>query len=149
MRLCTRQTCLAHWNNSQQIDMLPPHLGHIILISSQPVFALSPQCCVLSGEATNTKFIVFGLTCPRLEPTIYHEHANHYDTDAVYNQLGIISKFPSQHFWTKFTVVLWVGSFQPFSYSKLCNQSLPGITNKVMIFFIPATGRCTRYIFRL
>jgi hypothetical protein len=29
-------------------------LWHIILIPSQPVFALSPQCCVLSGEATNT-----------------------------------------------------------------------------------------------
>jgi hypothetical protein len=37
-------------------------LGHIILIPSQPVFALSPKCCVLSGEATNTNFIVFGLT---------------------------------------------------------------------------------------
>jgi hypothetical protein len=31
---------------------------HIILIPSQPVFALSPKCCVLSGEATNTNFIV-------------------------------------------------------------------------------------------
>ena len=37
-------------------------LRHIILILSQPVFALSPSCCVLSGEATNTNFIVFGLT---------------------------------------------------------------------------------------
>jgi hypothetical protein len=34
-------------------------LGHIILITSQPVFALSPECCVLSGEARNIKFIVF------------------------------------------------------------------------------------------
>ena len=32
-------------------------LGHIILIPSQPVFALSPSCLVLSGEATNTNFI--------------------------------------------------------------------------------------------
>jgi hypothetical protein len=41
---------------------------------------------VLSGEATNTNIIVFGLTRPGLEPTIYHtrgEHANHYTTDAV------------------------------------------------------------------
>jgi hypothetical protein len=41
---------------------------------------------VLSGEATNTNFIVFGLTQPGLEPMIYHtrgEHANHYTTDAV------------------------------------------------------------------
>ena len=43
---------------------------------------------MLSGEATNTNFIVFCLTQPGLEPTIYHtlgEHANHYATDAVQN----------------------------------------------------------------
>ena len=33
-------------------------LGHIILILSQPVFHVSPYCWVLSGEATNTNFIV-------------------------------------------------------------------------------------------
>jgi hypothetical protein len=41
---------------------------------------------VLSGEATNTNFIVFGLTQPGLEPTTYStrgEHANHYTTNAV------------------------------------------------------------------
>ena len=32
-------------------------LGHIILIPSQPVFVLSPKCCVLSGEATHINFI--------------------------------------------------------------------------------------------
>jgi hypothetical protein len=40
---------------------------------------------MLSGEATNTNLIVFGLTRPGIEPTIYHtqgEHANHYATDA-------------------------------------------------------------------
>jgi hypothetical protein len=37
-------------------------LWHVILISSQPVFALSPQYCILSGKATNTNFIVYGLT---------------------------------------------------------------------------------------
>ena len=61
-------------------------LAHIILIPSQPVFALSPKCCVLSGEATNTNFIVYGLIRPGLEPTIYRtrgEHANHYATDVV------------------------------------------------------------------
>ena len=30
-----------------------PH-GHIILLPSQPAFALSPSCCVLSGEAKIT-----------------------------------------------------------------------------------------------
>jgi hypothetical protein len=44
-------------------------LWHIILIPSQPVFVLSPWCCMLSGEATNTNFIVFSLTRPGLEPT--------------------------------------------------------------------------------
>ena len=60
-------------------------LKHIILIPNQPVFALSPECCMLSGEATNTNFIVFDLTRPVFEPTIYRtrgEHANHYATDA-------------------------------------------------------------------
>jgi hypothetical protein len=51
-------------------------------------------CCVLSGEATNTSFIVFGLTWPGLEPTIYHtwgEHANYYTTNVViYSIEGLI-----------------------------------------------------------
>jgi hypothetical protein len=42
---------------------------------------------VLSGEATNTILIVFGLTRPGFEPTIYRtrgEHVSHYATDAVF-----------------------------------------------------------------
>jgi hypothetical protein len=35
-------------------------VGHISLIPSQSVFALSLYCCVSSGEATDTNFIVFG-----------------------------------------------------------------------------------------
>ena len=54
---------------------------------------------MLSGEATNTNFIVFGLTWPRLEPTIYRirgEHDNHYTTDVItiftkYNMLNYIA----------------------------------------------------------
>jgi hypothetical protein len=41
---------------------------------------------MLSGEATNTNIVVFGLIRPVFEPTIYRtrgEHANHYTTDAV------------------------------------------------------------------
>jgi hypothetical protein len=41
---------------------------------------------VLSGEATNTNFIVFGLTRSGIDPMIYHtrgEHANHYTNDEV------------------------------------------------------------------
>ena len=52
-------------------------LGHIILIPSQPVFALTPKCCVISGEAVNTNFIVIGLTRPGLEPTIYRTRGKH------------------------------------------------------------------------
>jgi len=54
--------------------------GHIIQIPGHPVFALSPECCLLSGEATNTNFIVFGLMRPGLEPTIFRslcKLANH------------------------------------------------------------------------
>jgi hypothetical protein len=35
-------------------------LGHIILIPSHSAIALSPECCVLSGEATNTNFDLTG-----------------------------------------------------------------------------------------
>jgi hypothetical protein len=41
---------------------------------------------MLSGEATDTNLIVFGLNRSGIEPTIYRtrgEHANHYTTDAV------------------------------------------------------------------
>jgi hypothetical protein len=42
---------------------------------------------VLSGEATNTNFIIFGLTRSGLVYPIYRtqgEQANHYTTDEVY-----------------------------------------------------------------
>ena len=45
---------------------------------------------MLSGEATNTNFIVFGLTRPWLEPAIYpirDEHASQYTLD-VFHYLG-------------------------------------------------------------
>ena len=40
---------------------------------------------MLSRKAADTNFIVFGLTWPELEPTIYRtqgEHPNHYTTNA-------------------------------------------------------------------
>ena len=40
---------------------MSPHSDTIILIPSQSVFAISPHCTVLTGEAINTNFIVFGL----------------------------------------------------------------------------------------
>ena len=47
-------------------------------------------CVRVCGEATHTNFIIFGLTRPEIEPTIYRirdEHANHYTTNAVYFEL--------------------------------------------------------------
>jgi len=49
---------------------------------------------MLSGEATNTNFVVCGLTRSGLEPTIYRtrsEQANCYTTD-VYNIKPIMEK---------------------------------------------------------
>ena len=64
------------------------------MIMSKPVFVLCPLCCVLSGEATNTNFIVNGLTRLGLEPTIYrtrNKHANHYTNDVVILYMYLIS----------------------------------------------------------
>ena len=47
---------------------------------------------MLSGEATNTNVIVFGLTRPGFESKIYRtrgENANHYATIAVYRTLEL------------------------------------------------------------
>ena len=40
----------------QSADRYIAPLGHIIMIPSQPVFTLSPLCCALCKEATNTNF---------------------------------------------------------------------------------------------
>jgi hypothetical protein len=56
-------------------------LLQIILIPRQRVFALSSECYVLSREAMDITFIVFGLTRLGLEFTInckWVEYANHY-----------------------------------------------------------------------
>jgi hypothetical protein len=47
-------------------------LEDIILIPSQPIFAITPKNCMLCGEAANTNLIVFYLIRPGLEPTIHH-----------------------------------------------------------------------------
>jgi hypothetical protein len=71
-------------------------LGHIILIPSQPVFAL--WCCVLIREATNTKFIGFGLILPEFEPMVFRtrgEQVHHYITDAVILNIYLYFQFIS------------------------------------------------------
>jgi hypothetical protein len=62
------------FGGSNGLNYLQRHvslLGHIILIPSEPVFALSSRCCVLSGEASTINFILFGFIRQQLEPTIY------------------------------------------------------------------------------
>ena len=44
---------LAHRNNNPRINIHVAPLEHIMLIPSQPAFALSPRSCVLRGVATN------------------------------------------------------------------------------------------------
>jgi hypothetical protein len=62
-------------------------LGQItgILISRQPVIALTPYCCVLCGKPTNIIFIVFGLTRPGLKLMIYGTRHDHYIIWEVYH----------------------------------------------------------------
>ena len=72
--------------NHQSADRHVAPLGHIILIPSQQVFALTPQCWVLSADTAYTKLIIFGLTWPEIELMIYRtpgEHANSFTTDTV------------------------------------------------------------------
>ena len=57
--------------------------GHVILISSQLVFALCSYYLLLCGQRRSNKYR------PGHKPTIYHtlvEQANHYITDAVFNK---------------------------------------------------------------
>ena len=97
----------AHQASSYSVCSLPmgrhiAPLRHIILILSQPVFALTLYCCLLSGDATNTNCIVFGFTRTELEPTIYRtrdKHANHYTTNVVKFILKE-SYLPSQYSYT-------------------------------------------------
>ena len=80
-------TCLVVSPKQQSVCRHVAPLRHIYIIPSQPIFALTPKCCVLSGAAVNTNFIVFGLTQPGLERMIYqtqNNHTNHYTTDVIY-----------------------------------------------------------------
>jgi hypothetical protein len=55
---------------------------------------------MISGEATDTNFTVFGLTQPGLKPTIYHtrsEHANPYATDAAKLNLNAFYCINNEH----------------------------------------------------
>ena len=63
-------------------------LEHVILISSQAVFALTPKCCLFSREATNTNFVVLNLNNIYFEnnQTIqYIKHSNYIQDSETSN----------------------------------------------------------------
>ena len=71
---------LAHLNNSPRIDMSLHSDTLFWFRANQYLLFLLNAACLAEN------FIVFGMTRPGLEPTIYRtrgEHANHYATDAV------------------------------------------------------------------
>ena len=63
---------LAYANNSLQKDFTQ----HNILTIGRSVFALYLKCCVLSWEAADTNFNLFGLTQPGIEPTTFRAAAS-------------------------------------------------------------------------
>jgi hypothetical protein len=91
-------------------------LWHIILILNQSVF---------SGEATNSNFIIFGLTRSGLEPTMYctrGEHVNHYDTDAIIwrnsctiADLTVFNFFSVRHYEKRFNAKNWIWTSAEFN----------------------------------
>jgi hypothetical protein len=68
--LCTRPTDYLDFYSAgtpklQSAGGYVTPFGHIILISSQPAFALTPYWCMLSKEATHFIVILIGPTRPR------------------------------------------------------------------------------------
>ena len=59
----------THYSDSNSV------ICFFIWSTNQSLLSLRSVYCVLSGEATNTNFMVFDLTRLRLEPTIYHSVA--------------------------------------------------------------------------
>ena len=72
--LCWIFIVLAHWNNSAQVPLC-------FTWTHDPYFEPTSlwSYCMLSGEAANTNFMVFGR-----DLHARGEHANQYTTDTVY-----------------------------------------------------------------
>jgi hypothetical protein len=77
---------LAH-QKQQFMDRHVATLGLFILIPNQPVFALSPEFCVLSREATNTHFSLWFDPIGARTHDLPHsrEYTDHYTIDDVQN----------------------------------------------------------------
>ena len=73
----------ANWLKQQSFH-LATYTHNMYLILRKPVFALTPEYCVLNRKTVNTNVIVFGLTWQMLDSTNYHtrgEHNSRYTTD--------------------------------------------------------------------
>ena len=85
-------------------------LRHLILNLSQPVFVVSPLCCMLR-EIENTILIVFGFTRLGLKSTIYHTRhdTNHNNTDVVLTRDLTVYDIQTWHFkwFTPVTRMSW------------------------------------------
>lgn len=85
-----------HSSSSLKVQCIGRHVvsfRHMIMVLSQPVSALSPKRCMISGKATNINFILIGLTRPELAPMSYHtlgEHKNHYTTELSHFWLRLV-----------------------------------------------------------
>ena len=96
-----------HWNNSP--------LGHIILILSQPVFALSPAVCLAVKQHIPISYeIIFGLTRLGLESTIYRTLT--ITPSSVYMSVRM---YVYTMTWFKCAFVYLHNQWQPAKYSKL------------------------------
>ena len=104
---------------------------------------------MLSGEATNTNFIVFGLTRPGLEFTIYRtrgEHANHCATDVV-----VVSSNPARARCTRYNIYVimfvcdlrQVGGFLWVSSTNKTDHDITEIVLKVALNIIALTQSLT------
>jgi len=63
----------------------------IILTPSQLVFVLTPYSFVLSGETANARLVVFGMTRPALDFTIYRTQCEYTMTQQRQCQTAIFS----------------------------------------------------------
>jgi hypothetical protein len=72
---------LVIFNQTTKIDTHEEKYFHSIPIPWQPVFTPTSHCCMLSREATNSYFIVFGLMRPRTHIQLHMRRA-HQPTDA-------------------------------------------------------------------
>jgi hypothetical protein len=89
---------LAHWNNSPQVDMSLHHSDTLFWLgANQSLPLLLNAVCLFSGEATNTNFIVFGLTYLVLEPIVYHTHGEHFNHHTTNSVACLTSKWKSYH----------------------------------------------------